>query len=137
MSSNAAMNDGSDFDEEFLTKIYDTIMTKSIRTRHVKPPTKSMRMESGVGGILEKRSGRRWKPGFYMLNDHCLYHFDSDQSDTPSSFIPLERLFLIGKDATTFILKGREEETNVVIAKLSDNGTVKFKTQPEILFRSH
>jgi hypothetical protein len=133
------MNDGSDFDEGFLTRIYDAVSSRSIRTRHVRPDAamKGMRDDGGVSGILERKTTRRWIPGFYVLNDHCLYHFDNDRCETPTSFIPLERLFLIAKSESSFVLRSREENSHVVMAKLSDSGTVKFKSLPEVQFRTH
>ena len=57
VSSNAAMNDGSDFETAFLVEVYNRIAERSIRTRHARPVPMNLRTAGTINGTLERRKG--------------------------------------------------------------------------------
>jgi len=91
LATNRKINDGADFPQEFLEKLYDRIVEDEIK------------MEQGVftnaekKGWLTKQGGRikTWKRRWFILNDTGLYYFKKPQDTEPCGIIMLDNVEII------------------------------------------
>jgi len=88
LATNRKINDGADFPQEFLEKLYDRIVEDEIKMEQ------GMFTNAEKKGWLTKQGGRikTWKRRWFILNDTGLYYFKKPQDTEPCGIIMLDNV---------------------------------------------
>lgn len=123
ISSNAGMNDGYDFPESFVSRIYEKIRLRTVRTVLDKL-TGATDSVSELAAPLQVKCKKAWKEYYIELIDGTLLWRTDARQCTPVGFLPIEGAIVTQK-SDSLTLKC-PEGNHFTIAKLSDDGSVKL-----------
>eukprot|EP00742_Colponemidia_sp_Colp-10_P006855 GILJ01007348.1.p1 GENE.GILJ01007348.1~~GILJ01007348.1.p1 ORF type:complete len:688 (-),score=84.97 GILJ01007348.1:155-2218(-) len=138
--NNRSINNGSDFDKEFLERLYDDISQNGISYLASREDlTGNLFTTPDHEGWLQKQGGRikTWKDRWFILSDNCLYYFRNPDQKTPQGLIPLEKLQIgeIVKKKFMFSLNARRNE-KVKSAKFNPEGHLVQGNHSKFVFRA-
>lgn len=132
VSSNAGMNDGYDFSETVLGRIYEKVRLRTLRTAF---DTKSEGTDpqSELFASLQMKDKDVWKECFVELLQGIILWRTDERQTTPVGIIPLDRAAVTVK-SKALILK-RSDGLPFTLAKLPDDGSVKLLTSKAVMLR--
>ena len=89
------IDNGGDVDPQLLSALYDDIAAHPI-AMDVEDPDAAVFADANKKGYLRKRGGRipTWRRRYFVLIEHCLYYFKTEEDPAPKGFLPLESLSL-------------------------------------------
>mmetsp|Transcript_24179 Transcript_24179/g.42972 ORF Transcript_24179/g.42972 Transcript_24179/m.42972 type:complete len:585 (+) Transcript_24179:492-2246(+) len=132
ISSNAGMNDGYDFPESFVSRIYEKIRLRTVRTAFEKQSS-VIEPQVELAASLQVKGKKAWKEYYMELIDETLLWRSDTRQVTPVGFLPLEKT-TVSHRSDTLTLK-RADGSPFTLAKLSDDGSVKLIRSKSLTLR--